>query len=160
MSLLNWLNKRPDQPNDCPDKNAECSTSKKPKENQEQTKTAFIHKQELAVSTNMPQFTILTENTPACWSVSQCEMFKTSNEWLIVENKALGCLGCKKIRVFCVTSVKSLRISKAWQKCTVTENCKTKDTQQLSLRKKKLEHKKAHTIKHLKFCTNLKKEKF
>lgn len=74
------------------------------------------------MSTNMSQSTISTEDIPSCWSASQCEMFKTGNEWLIGKNKVLGCLVCKKIQTFCATSEKNLRISKAWQECTVTEN--------------------------------------
>lgn len=73
-------------------------------------------------------------------------MCKTSNEWLIIKNKA-----------FCIASKENLRISKTWQECKVTENGMTKHTQQSSLRKKNLNTK--SPTKHIKFCKNLKKEK-
>lgn len=117
--LLNWVNKRP----------SNSTAIEKPAK-------------KIAVESNEDfKNESLDSDIPTCWNKIQCDNFKTTNNWLIVENKKLGCEICKKIKHLGISAEKNLRISKAWQECSIESNGNTKDSQMSSLRKKIFEHK-------------------
>jgi len=93
---------------------------------------------------------------PTCWNKSQYDGFKLSYNWLIIENKKLGCTVCKKIRQLGLFGEKNVRISKAWQECSIESNGQTKDSQMSSLGTKKI-HDHKNSESHIK-ATNILQE--
>lgn len=130
-SLLNWVNKRSKSNDECDNLSNKklCVESEHILSNKESNKNIELHE---------------TSDLPECWNKGQYENFKTVNEWLVVKNKALGCLICKNITNLGLSVVdKTLRFSKPWQDCSIISNGNSKETQMSSLRKKIFEHKKS-----------------
>lgn len=137
-NLENWLKKRPHKP----DETSPISNKKTVLEKDYQNLPSTSGPSKVDENSD------IIKHIPACWNVSQYQAFKENNDWLIVENKALGCLVCGKVDSFAIHSDKNKRVSKPWQECSVTENGKTRESQQSSLRKKIFEHK--HSEAHKK----------
>lgn len=130
-SLLNWVNKRSKSNDECNNSSNKklCVESEHILSNKESNKNMELQE---------------TSDLPECWNKGQYENFKTVNEWLVVKNKALGCLICKNITNLGLSVVdKTLRFSKPWQDCSIISNGNSKETQMSSLRKKIFEHKKS-----------------
>lgn len=130
--LKNWLKKRPHEP----EESSAISNKKTVPDH-------HTHHPNTNGTSKVNENSDIVKHIPACWNISQYETFKENNDWLIVENKALGCSLCRKVDSFAVYSDKNHRVSKAWQECSVTQNGKTRESQQSSLRKKIFEHKRS-----------------
>lgn len=121
--MLNWVNKRL----------SDCSETEKP------NKKVAIKSTKIVVEN--VESSDCDAHIPTCWNKSQYNGFKSSYNWLIVENKKLGGAVCKKLTQLGLFGEKNLHISKPWQECSIESNGKTKDSQMSSLRKKIHEHK-------------------
>lgn len=92
--LLNWINKHPSNPIEI----------EKP------AKRIAVE----SVNKKLKNYESPNSDIPICWNKSQCKNFKLSNNWLIVENKKLGCGICKRIKHLGESAEKNLSISKTW----------------------------------------------
>lgn len=132
--LLNWVNKRPNDSLETENPNK---------------KVALEHPETVVENVESSDCDV---HIPTCWNKSQYDGFKLSYNWLIVQNKKLGCSVCKQITQLGIFGEKNLRISKPWQECSIESNGQTKDSQMSSLRKKIHEHKNSEA--HIK-ATNI-----
>lgn len=89
----------------------------------------------------------ITSDYPDCWNLDQKNDFFLKYEWLITENKKLGCSICRKISTLGVNKNVGMKISKEWTTIQVTANGATRQRQLSSLRKKIFEHKESESHK-------------
>jgi hypothetical protein len=154
MSLLKWLSKNR---GDAGDDNHIGGKRKRLSAEEEKLDVKF----QMATGTSAVQMESINNTQsqqdteyPDSLSDVQYEYFTAENKWLAVRNKKLGCSICAEVSKLGMgpQSGIGVKISRNWANCEVSYFGNTKQTQQLSLRKKISEdkktacHKKGETV--------------
>lgn len=83
-----------------------------------------------------------TEHIPECWDLEKKLDFCNKYDWLVVENKKLGCRTCKEVGDLGTESTsRGMNISQQWVSVCICATGENKCDQMLSLRKKIFKHK-------------------
>lgn len=114
---------------------------------------------EIAAELNKSTNDDIISDYPDCWNMDQKIEFCLKYDWLITENKKLGCSICRGIGALGIEQNVGMKISKEWTTITVIPNGETRQRQLSSLRKKIYEHKESASHKAIIKIQNESKKK-
>ncbi|KAK4880731.1 hypothetical protein RN001_008877 [Aquatica leii] len=95
---------------------------------------------------------------PTCWTTNQAEEFRKKYDWLIIQDRKLGCTNCRQAgsnQYESALKIAHVQPAPQWVDINIKKNGLTKIKQQASLRKKLNEHE--HSRAHQKIVELIKK---